>query len=886
MDDEPADGLPSGTVTMVFTDVEGSTRLLGLLGPAAAEPLARQREVLRAAWARWGGYQLCAEGESLFVAFAFALDAVRAALEAQRALEATTAADETQLRVRIGIHTGEPVVHEGEYVGMDVHRAARIAAAAHGGQIVVSSVTRELVRSRLADEIGLRELGWYRLKDLPEPEHLFQVTGPGLGTSFPPLRSMGAVTSLPVPATPLVGRDEELLELRALLDLPHVRLLTLTGAGGSGKTRLAIALATALSHSVRDQVYFVPLATVTTAEAMWAALAETIGAKGEPFDRDQLLATIGRGHPLLVLDNLEQLPDAPRVIGELLATAPHLAVLATSRRPLHLQGEHEHPVPPLSVPEHPSLEEAERSGAVRLFVQHAQLARPHFALTSANVADVVTICHRLDGLPLAIELAASRSKLLGPSALLARLDQTMGLRAQDVDRPTRQQTLERAIGWSYDLLSSDQKRFFRELGVFAGDCDLGAIEDVIGPAVDPLAAVAELVDLSLAHLTEGVDGGPRAAMLQTVAAFAVARLAESGEAERVRRRHAEHYAAVVEEQAAQLWGPRQLSAHRRLLGDLDNIVAALVWLLEPDRADAPVGDVDLALRLAGSLWYFWGITARPGEGRRWLDAALGRPGGQDPLVRARALSAAGTLAWRQRDYASATARHAEALALQRQAGDDDGAAFSLNNLGVQALEQQDYATARVLFEQAQALATEARVTAYLLLNLGEVAKGLGEVARGVELLEECVRLCGEIGDAHALAQATINLGLAQIAAGDLELAARWLGEGLARSRTTPDRGLAAHCLGGLASLAVATSQPERAARLMGTARRLQDSIGEIVSAHDGASSTATLARAREALGADAFRRLESEGADMSLERAMEVGAQVMMHRGDVIAGPM
>ncbi len=363
--------LPAGTVTLLVSDIEGSTHLWPGWATDSLPRSTLTAPCCAAAWARWNGHEIATEGDSFFVVFEVARDAVSAALEAQLDLAAHPWPDGEQIRVRMGVHTGEPVIHGQDYVGMDVHRALRIAASAHGGQIVVSNVTRELVTGRLAPGAVFADLGWHRFKDLAEPEHLYQAMADGLATNFPPLRSLGAATSLPVPATPLVGRDGDLAELRSLLDSDQVRLVTLTGAGGSGKTRMAIALAGSMVESLSDGVYFVGLGAVTAREAMWTAISEELGVAGDAWDHRHLLDTLGSRRILLVLDNLEQLAEASKVVSEILAGASGTVVVATSRRPLHLRGEHEHLVRPLGVPDEARPDALAPSEAVLMFAQQA-----------------------------------------------------------------------------------------------------------------------------------------------------------------------------------------------------------------------------------------------------------------------------------------------------------------------------------------------------------------------------------------------------------------------------------------------------------------------------------------------------------------------------------
>src|SRR5712692_10483668 len=421
--------LPTGTITMLFSDIEGSTGLLGRLGDRYGEALSAQRALLRAAFAASRGHEMGTEGDSFFVVFESAGEAARCCVAAQRALSGHAWPGGVAVRVRMGLHSGEPARHEDGYIGLDVHRAARIAAAAHGGQVILSEATRLLVQSRLPVGVSVRDLGFHRLKDIEAPERIYQLAAAGLQQQFPPLKSLGAPASLPVPLTPLVGRDADLGQLRAALAGPGVRLVTLTGTGGVGKTRLALAAASSLGNAFQHGVFFVALAAVSTADVMWKTIADSLDVVGDKSAADAVTGHLRDRQALLVLDNLEQLDGAAGVVATLLAAAPRLVVLATSRRPLHLQGEHELPVPPLEIPRGARVEEVAACGAAQLFVQQAELVRPGFALTPANAADIAAITGRLDGLPLAIELAASRVKLLPPRALRARLGESLGLAA-------------------------------------------------------------------------------------------------------------------------------------------------------------------------------------------------------------------------------------------------------------------------------------------------------------------------------------------------------------------------------------------------------------------------------------------------------------------------
>ncbi len=614
---------------MLFSDVEQSTLLLTRLGRAYGQALDSCRVAQRDAWAACDGVEMGTEGDSFFVVFSTSEDAVRAAVEAQRALSVCDWPNGERVRVRMGIHTGSPVIHGDGYVGIDVHRAARIAAAAHGGQVVISDVTAKLVSGTLPAGVALLDLGGHRLKDLGAPEHLHQVLIPGVLADFPPLRSVGTISSLPVTTTPLVGRRSEVGELAALLGDLEVRLVTLTGPGGSGKTRLAIAAARAVVGGFPDGVYFVPLAAVTTADVIWSSIGEVLDLAAEDRTPPGFFAHVAGLHALLVLDNLEQMRGADAAVAKLLRVAPDAKVLATSRRPLHLTSEHQYSVPPLALPTADTLVAADASPAVQLFVDRARTVRASFALTADNSSEMAAICRHLDGLPLAIELAAARCKLLGPQALLTRLDQALDLRGADADRPPRQQALRDTIDWSYRLLPADQQALFRRLGVFAGGADLEALAAVCANGVvrgEELDLVADLVDASLINVAEDPGGEPRFAMLETIRAFAVDALTHAGELEDARRVHAAHFVDVAEQ-----WDIRHVSTNRekaiRGIGSFDlerkNLREALTWATSPDdRPELSTGRRgQLGLALLARAYSIWNWS-EPAESRHWLEAAL------------------------------------------------------------------------------------------------------------------------------------------------------------------------------------------------------------------------------------------------------------------------
>ena len=755
--------LPTGTVTMLFSDIEGSTALLSRLGELYGEALSAQRALMRAAFAACRGQEMGTEGDSFFVVFESAGDAVRCCLAAQRALAGHDWPGGMAVRVRMGLHSGEPAVQEDDYIGMDVHRAARIAAAAHGGQVVLSDATRHLVESRLAADVSLRDLGWHRLKDIEAPERIYQLVAAGLPDRFPSLKSLGAQSRLPVPMTPLVGRERDLEQVIATLTGPGIRLVTLTGTGGVGKTRLSLAAAAALDQDFPHGVFFVALAAVRDAGVMWKTIADGLDVVGDGPAAAAVTGYLGNRRALLVLDNLEQLDGAAGVVAALLATAPGLVVLATSRGPLHLPGERELPVPPLQVPREASVEEVSACGAARLFVQQASMSRPGFTLTAANAADIAAICERLDGLPLAIELAAARIRLLAPRALLARLGRSIDLAAADVGQSSRQQTLRNAIAWSYDLLTPDLAEVFRRVGVFAGGCDLDALAAVAAPehgpgaqgaGADPLDLAAGLLDVSLVTVTDGVDGEPRVGMLETIREYSLECLERAGDLDDTRRRHAEYYAGLAERAFEQLRssGPAHLVALDQLEAEHDNLHAALTWSLEIPAAGPAPADRErsaIGLRLVQALALFWYRHGYITEGRRWLQRAIELTAEDGGAPLAQLAHWLGVLLQQQSEPKAALSLLERSLAIWRDLGDRDQQARELNSLGITHHHLDDFDTARSLLEDSAAIAREIgsdmRIAA-ALTNLGQLESDAGNFDRATQVLQEALALDRKQGD--------------------------------------------------------------------------------------------------------------------------------------------
>lgn len=726
--------LPRGTVTFLFTDIAGSARLWERAADVMPAALERHNVLIRAAVERNAGYLFKLTADGCCAAFAIAPAALAAAVDAQRALQAETWPASTPLRVRAAIHSGAAEEHDGDYFGPAVNRTARLLDAAHSGQTLLSFAARELACDTLPPDVTLRDLGMHRLRDLTRPEQIFQLVDTGLPTEFPTLRTLDAYRhNLPAQPNAIVGRGREIDNVCALLRRDDVRLVTLTGPGGVGKTRLALQLGAELAGSAdgrfADGVVFVDLSPVSDTSLVASAILRALGLqeKGETPPRELLALVLRERATLLVLDNFEQVLDAAGLVRALLDAAPRLHVLVTSRAPLRLYGEREYPVSPLDLPDPQGVtpERLTQYDAVRLFIERAQAARPGFAVDNASAPTVAEICTRLDGLPLAIELAAARVRLFAPQALLARLGNRLAtLTGGPRDVPARQQTLRATIAWSYDLLSVGEQVRFARLAVFVGGFDVAAAEQVCGAGIDDLDALASQ---SLLLIRAGADGEPRFAMLETVREYSLERLADSGHADMLRDLHAAHFLALAEQAENNLYGPAQKHWFERLAEEHDNLRAAFDHLTAQ-------ADYAGALRLGAALSYFWRVRGHYAEGRRRLDSALDRLLDASP-ARASALCGAGALAQENGAYADARQYYEQGARLAAQSGDRSAEATALRGLGLVAIELGDYTRSYVHFERALAI-------------------------------------CRATGDRHSIAQTMDAIGRAQSDRGELAAARR------------------------------------------------------------------------------------------------------------------
>jgi predicted ATPase/class 3 adenylate cyclase len=809
--------LPAGTVTFLFSDVEGSTRLLNELGDSYSDVLEEHRRLLRDAFARHEGVEVDTQGDAFFVAFARARDALTAAADARDALASG------QVRVRMGLHTGEPLLTPQGYVGIDVHRAARIAAVGHGGQILVSQSTCDLVGGD-----GLRDLGQHRLKDLTAPERIFQLGD----EEFPPLKSLSR-GNLPVAASPLIGRERELAELQDLLR-DGTRLVTITGAGGSGKTRLAMQVSAELVDDFRDGAFFVPLAPVQDAALVGSTIAQHTGVRAVEDLHD--------AEAVVLLDNFEHLLSAAGELSSLLSVAPRLKLLVTSRTRLQVSGEHEFVLDPFA--------EAE---AVQFFLERARAVRREVRFEPA----VTDICRRLDGLPLALELAASRVKVLDPLLLLERLGRSLPvLTAGSRDAPERQRTLRATLEWSYALLDQRLQQAFRRLAVFRGSFSLEAAESVADADLDD---VAGLVDWNL--LKPVGDG--RFLMLETIREYAGELLDASGEIGAVRDRHLDFLLAFAEEAEPQLTGPDQREWYGRLRTEQDNIREALAYACD-------AGDGERALMLAGTIWRFWWNRGDTSESAYWYERAFAVGDEASPKARARAVLGLAHVDESRGDAASARRRFEEAARLLGLTGETRWRIVALVHLIGSMHDAGETERAERLTEEALSLAAESgdlRATSLIKLNESwRLLDGDADLDSVRALSEEGLAGLRAIGDFYGIASGLDQLAAVSLRSGDVEGACANLRESIELSRSIGDTQSLVHALGLAAAAAFARGEPVRSGMLWEAHDALCRALGLDTWLQPWLEELRTAARAAEGRNAATDAELDLDAAtELALE---------------------
>lgn len=802
--------LPTGTVTFLFTDIEGSTRLWEQFRSEMGAALARHDALLRAAIRDHDGYVFATGGDAFCAAFHTAADGLAAARDAQLALGRETWPAPVRTKVRMALHTGAAEFRDNDYFGAPLNRVARLLAAGHGGQVLLSLATQELVHDGLPDGVTLRDMGERRLKDLIRPERVYQLVAPDLPADFPPLKTLDARShNLPIQLTSFVGRDREMQEVKTLL--LDARLVTLTGAGGAGKTRLSLQVGAELVDGFADGTWFVELAPLTEASLVPQAVATILGVKEQPGRTvtETLVGHLKDRELLVLLDNCEHLVKASAQLCQtLLAACAKLRVLATSREALRVPGERPYRVPSLATPG-PRIEATVEAltpyAAVQLFIDRAVAVKPDFRVDNRNAPAVASICHHLDGIPLAIELAAARLNSMAVEEANRRLDQRFRLLTGGARTSLpRQQTLRSAIDWSYDLLGVAEQALFCRLSVFAGGWRLEAAEHVCsgdGVSEDEVSnLLSSLVDKSLV-MWEERDRATRYRLLETVREYARDRLRKRSEEAHWLDRHLAHIRELAEAGEPHMKGPDEEKWFERFEAEHDNLRAALAW------ASVKTENVEAGLRLSGALARFWNMRGYWREGRGWLTTILAAAPGTHPTpARASALAGAGTLARHQGDYAAAWALYDEGLAIWREIGDRLRIARVLSNMGGLAWYRGRYATARTLLEEAlaidKALGNDQDV-ADALLNLGLIAVEQGNPASARLLCEESLAICRTIGNRQSIAHALLNLGVIASEQRDFEAARELFGEALAISRELRQPMVISRTLMNLAMVALA-----------------------------------------------------------------------------------
>ena len=866
----------SAVATYLFTDIEGSTRLWETEPDKMRPALARHDAIVRTCVEDNRGTVVKMSGDGVHAVFADPLDAVRATLELQRTLvELEPTTERVELRVRCGMHTGVDERRDNDFFGSGVNRAARIMSVAHGGQVLLSQAVAALVGDRLPDGVSLRDLGSVRLRDLANPERVYQLVHPQLRQDFPALRSLEATpNNLPQQVSSFVGRERELADIRN--QLGNTRLLTLFGAGGLGKTRLSLEVAAEVLDDYPDGVWFVDLAPMTDERLVPQAAASVLGVKeeaGRPV-LEALVKYVSDRGPLLILDNCEHLLHAcAELASQLLQSGPQLKILTSSRQPLHVAGETTYHVPSLSVPEPlttVTIQALAQYEAVRLFVDRARAAQPSFQITDANSRAVVDICYRLDGIPLALELAAARVRALSVDEIAARLkDRFRLLTSGDRTALPRQQTLRASIDWSYDLLTDDERALLRRLSVFAGGWTLEAAEAVGANGnvnkEDVLDLLTNLVEKSL--VITDFDGG-RYRLLETVREYAQERLDESGERDQTCARHLDFYAALAETAMPELVGPKQAAWLRRLDLERENLIAAHAW------CDHAKDGAEIGLRLAHSAKQYWSKRGLLGLRHRLTVEALARAGAQErSLARCRGLFSAGQVCCFMGRFADATKYLEECLAIARELDDKGRIAAALQVLGIAALGEGDLVTARRDFEEGVSLAQahgDKRELAAALNNLAQLDRAEGSLEAAAPRYENVLALAHELGDRELIAIALLNLAMVAVDRHSADRARTMLLEVVQIAEETGAQRLGQSTLDVCAGLASLNMEYEFAARFYGAADAQTAQTQLQRDPADETFLTPLIAKAQQALGTARFATVKDAGCALSYEQAIAV----------------
>lgn len=857
--------------TFLFTDIEGSTRLWEEQPEQMRLALARHDVLARRAVESAHGMVVKTTGDGVHAAFGDPLDALVAVIELQRALAADASLG-LALRVRCGLHVGVVERRDNDFFGSAVNRAARIMSVAHGGQVLLSQALATLVRDRLPSTTALRDLGLARLRDLAQPERIYQLVHPSLREAFPALRSLEAIpNNLPQQVTSFIGRERELGDVRELLR--RARLVTVVGTGGLGKTRLSLQVAADALDDFPDGVWLVELAPLADPRLVPQTVASILGVKEEAgrSATESLVRHCSDRGLLLIFDNCEHLINAcAELAAALLQSVPALKILASSRERLNIPGEATYSLPPFVAPDprvKRTIAELAHSDAARLFIDRAIAVQPSFRVSESNAACIAEICHRLDGIPLAIELAAARVRAIGIETIAARLnDRFRLLTGGDRSALPRQRTLSALIDWSHELLSEPERVLFRRLAVFAGGFTLEAAEavaadDVLAEA-DVLDVLARLVEKSLVVLDVG---GARYHMLETVREYAAARMATAGDTRGVRNRHLLHYVELVERASPRFFGSEQGQWLARIDSERENLLAAHAWC-----ADADDG-VDFGLRLV-ALKFYWINRGLPGLGYRLGVEALARTrSGEASVLRCRALYSTGQMACYMGRYREGQVYLEESLAIARALGDLERVAAALQPLGMACLGQGNVAAARLHIEEALELAQKlgsAHDVASALNAMAQIHRMQDEVDAAVPLYEQVLQLARQTDDRETLAIGLLNLAMATIASHDDDRVAPMLLEALGIADEIGSKPTFQSVLEVSAGLAASRSDWQRAARIFGAAEAHADSTGLHRDPADEAFLRPLIAQSAEILGAAPFATAEAAGRGLGYDDAM------------------